>query len=136
MKAAVVSAEIAIREVLSKIDAAWREKNFDGLEQCFHEHAVIMGPGYVEYAVGRNKCAESYREFATNADVLNYTEEAHSLRIWDTVAVYTFKWRMTYRREGGPKQEQGTDQLVLQQRPEGWQVAWRYIYFQPSDDAA
>jgi ketosteroid isomerase-like protein len=131
-----VSAEKAIRELLAKIDAAWRSKNFYGLEQCFHEHAVIVGPGYVEYANGRSKCAESYREFATNADVLDYSEESHNLRIWETVAVYTFQWRMTYRRDGGPKQEQGADQLVLQQGPEGWQVAWRYIYFQPADDAA
>lgn len=131
-----MSAEIAIREVLSRIDAAWRQKNFDGLEQCFHERAVIVGPGHVEYAVGRGKCAESYREFATNADVLNYSEEAHRLRIWDTVAVYTYHWRMRYRRESGAKQEQGTDQLVLQQGPQGWQVTWRYIDFQPSDDAA
>jgi hypothetical protein len=42
---------------------------------------------------------------------------------------------MTYRRDAGPKQEQGTDQLVLQDGPEGWQVAWRYIHFEPSGDA-
>lgn len=131
-----MSTEIEIREVLSKIDAAWREKKFDGLERCFHEHAVIVGPEYIECAVGRSECAESYREFATNAHVLNYQEEAHSLRIWDTVAVYTFQWCMMYRRDGGSKQERGSDQLVLQRGPEGWQVAWRYIYFQPSDDAA
>lgn len=131
-----MSAERAIRETLAKIDAAWRNKEFDGLEKCFHEQAVIAGPGYVEYASGRGKCAESYREFATNADVLDYSEESHNLHIWETVAVCTFQWRMTYRRDGGPKQEQGTDQLVLQQGPEGWQVAWRYICFQPSGDAA
>lgn len=130
-----MSAEKAIRAILAKIDAAWRNKELDGLDQCFHEHAVIVGPGYVEYANGRSKCAESYREFATNANVLDYSEASHSLRIWETVAVYTFQWNMTYRRDGGPRQEQGTDQLVLQQGPEGWQIAWRYIYFQPADDA-
>lgn len=131
-----MSAEIAIREVLSRIDKAWRKKDFDGLEECFHEHAVIVGPGYVEYAAGRSKCAESYREFATSANVSSYSEEGHRLRIWDTVAVFTFQWRMTYNREGGAKQEQGTDQFVLQQGSHGWQVAWRYVYFQSGDDAA
>jgi ketosteroid isomerase-like protein len=127
--------ESAIREVLARIDAAWRNKAFDGLEHCFHEHAVIVGPGYTEYASGRDKCAGSYREFATNADVLDYSEDSHGLRMWETVAVYTFRWHMTYRRDAGPKQEQGTDQLVLQDGPEGWQVAWRYIHFEPSGDA-
>jgi ketosteroid isomerase-like protein len=131
-----MSAESAVRETLARIDAAWRNREFDGLEQCFHEQAVIVGPGYAEYANGRSKCAESYREFATNTDVLNYSEDSHNLRIWETVAVYTFQWRMTYRRDEGPKREQGTDQLVLQQAPEGWQVTWRYIYFQPAGDSA
>lgn len=130
-----MSAESAIREIIARIDAAWRNKEFDGLEQCFHERAVIAGPGYVEYANGRSKCAESYREFAANADVLDYSEESHDLRIWETIAVYTFQWHMTYRRDGGPRREQGTDQLVLQQGPEGWQVVWRYIHFQPAGDA-
>jgi hypothetical protein len=127
-----VSTEVAIRNVLDRIYAAWRKKEFEGLEKCFHEQARIVGPDYVEYAVGRSKCAESYREFATNASVLDYSEDGHQLHIWDTVAVYTFRWRMTYQRENGAKSEQGTDQLVLQQGSDGWQVTFRYIYFQPS----
>jgi len=125
-----MSSENAVREVLTKIEAAWRNKELDGLERCFHEHAVIVGPGYAQYAKGRLACAESYREFAMNAETLAYTEDAHVLRCWEATAVYTFKWRMTYQRTEGPKEEQGTDQLVLQRSPEGWQVVWRYIFFQ------
>jgi ketosteroid isomerase-like protein len=131
-----MSAEEEIREVLAMIDNAWRNKQFDGLERCFHEHAVIVGPGYAEYARGRGSCAGSYRQFATDADVLNYSEDSHDLRIWETTAVYTFRWRMTYRRDGQPMQEHGTDQLVLQRGAAGWQIVWRYIHFQPAGDAA
>lgn len=126
-----MSAEAQVREVLATIDAAWRKKKFDGLERCFHEDATIVGPGHVEYARGRSTCADSYREFATNADVLDYSESSHDLRIWETAAVYTFQWNMTYRRGGGPTREQGSDQLVLMRGTEGWQVVWRYIQFQP-----
>ena len=129
-----MSAESEIRDLLARIDAAWRNKEFEGLDRCFHEQAVIVGPGYVEYASGRSNCAESYREFAANADVLDYSEKSHDLRIWDAVAVYTFEWHMTYRRDAGPRQEQGTDQLVLQKTSQGWQVAWRYIHFQPTGE--
>ncbi len=71
MKNTAASAEHPVREVIAKIDAAWRLKQFDGLDECFHEEAVIVGPGYAEFARGRKKCAESYREFATNAAVLS-----------------------------------------------------------------
>ncbi len=123
-----------IRKVIGLINSAWREKQFDGLEECFHEKAVIVGPGYVEFANGREKCAESYREFATNADVLEYTESGHKLRSWDSTAVYTFSWKMMYQRENGPKTEEGTDELLLELGSSGWQVVWRYIYFQPSSN--
>ena len=80
-----------IRDVIAKIDAAWRLKQFDGLDECFHRDAVIVGPGYTEFARGRDKCTESYREFARNAAVLAYSESSHALRIWNTTAVYTLR---------------------------------------------
>jgi len=83
-------AEIAIRSVIKRIDAAWREKKFAGLDECFHEDAVIAGPKFAEYAVGGKACAASYREFAANAAVLEYSEFDHRLRLWPDTAVYTF----------------------------------------------
>jgi uncharacterized protein (TIGR02246 family) len=127
-----MSAEAEIRDVIATIDAAWRAKQLAGLEACFHEDAVIVGPGYAEYARGRARCAESYREFATNAAVLAYSESAHVLRVWGTTAVYTFSWDMTYQRERGPRQEAGTDQLVFELAEGRWQVVWRYIHFRPA----
>jgi ketosteroid isomerase-like protein len=126
------SAENAIRSVLSRIDAAWRAKNFDGLEECFDEEAVIVGPNYAQYAVGRKACAESYREFACNAAVLEYLESKHKLRKWQDTAVYTFAWQMTYARDQGPQRESGTDQLVLGRNGTDWRVLFRYIHFVPS----
>jgi len=126
------SVENAIRTVLSRIDAAWQERKFDGLEECFDEGAVIVGPDYKEYAVGGKACAESYREFACNAAVLDYSESEHRLRVWPDTAVYTFDWRMTYARENAPKRESGTDQLVLGRCGAHWRVLFRYIYFAPN----
>jgi ketosteroid isomerase-like protein len=127
-----ISAENAIRSVLSRIDAAWRTKKFEELEECFDEEAVIVGPNYAECAVGRKACAESYREFASNAAVIDYSESEHKLREWQDTAVYTFSWQMTYAREQGPKRESGTDQLVLGRHGTDWRVLFRYIYFTPS----
>ncbi len=65
--------------------------------------------------------AESYKEFATNTSVLNYDERNHELRVWETTAVYTFAWSMTYQREHGPQTEAGTDRLSLHvKKINGW----------------
>ena len=127
------STEQAVRDVIAKIDAAWRMKQFDGLDECFHPDAVIVGPGYAKFARGGDKCAESYRDFATNAAVLTYSESSHALRIWGTTAVYTFAWEMQYQRHGGPRREAGTDQLVFEFDSGRWQVVWPYVFFEPSE---
>jgi hypothetical protein len=108
-----IAVENAVRSVLTRIDAAWREKKFDGLEECFDDGAVIVGPNYAEYAVGGKACAESYRA-------------------WPDTAVYTFAWQMTYERENGPHREAGTDQLVLGRFGAHWRVLFRHIYFSPA----
>ncbi len=123
--------EQSLREVIARIDAAWRFKRFEGLDACFHEDAVIVGPGYAEFARGWEKCAESYREFASNASVLSYTESAHALRTWASTAVYTFAWEMQYRRADSAKREAGTDQLVFEFSQGRWQLVWRHIFFEP-----
>ena len=121
-----------VRTVLGRIEAAWKAKRFEGLDECFDEQAVIVGPNYAVFASGRTACAESYREFATNAAVLSYSENDHVLRVWERTAVYTFSWRMTYKRDNGPKAEFGTDQLVLALNQSTWRVLFRYIYFAPA----
>jgi ketosteroid isomerase-like protein len=125
------SPERAIRSVLSRIDAAWREKRFVGLEDCFAEDAVIVGPNFTLYAEGQGPCAASYKEFALNAAVLEYSETGHALRLWPDTAIYTFSWEMTHQRDAGPKRERGTDQLVLSRIRGGWKVIFRFIYFAP-----
>jgi ketosteroid isomerase-like protein len=127
------SRDAAIHSVLSRIEAAWRHKRFDGLNDCFDENAVIVGPTYTtQYATGRAACADSYREFALNAAVLAYSESNQELHSWQDSAVYTFSWEITFQRDKGPRRESGTDQLVLSRFGNDWKVVFRYIYFAPS----
>ena len=125
-----VTRDAAIRTVLSRLDAAWRDKNLDGLEDCFDENAIIVGPAYTtQYATGRAACADSYREFARNEAITGYVESNHELHSWPDTAVYSFSWEITFQVGHGPQQEAGTDQLVLSRFGDRWRVVFRYIYF-------
>ena len=125
--------DAAIRSVLSRIDSAWREKQFGGLDDCFDDNAVIVGPTYTtQYATGRAACADSYREFARNPAILKYEESNHELHSWPDSAVYTFSWVITFQLGHGPQTESGTDQLVLSRISGVWKVVFRYIYFSPA----
>ena len=124
--------DTALRAVIDRIDAAWRLKRFDDFEACFHPDAVIVGPGHVEFARGRGRCAASYVEFATDAKVHDYAESAHVLRMWQDVAIHTFDWQMRYRRDAGERRERGSDQQVFERTGDGWQLVFRRIDFAPA----
>lgn len=125
-------AEHPVYEVIARIDSGWRLKKFDRFDECFDENAVIVGPGHTELARGRKKCAKSYRDFAASGAVLSFSESSHTLHTWETIAVYTFAWKMHYQRHAGAKHESGTDQLVFALTRDRRQLVWRYIYFEPS----
>jgi ketosteroid isomerase-like protein len=123
-----LSVEDAIQSVLTRIAEAWRERKFEGLEGCFDERAVIVGPDYREYAVGARP-ARRVIESSHAMPQYSITQTGRKLRAWPDTAIYTFAWQMTYERENGPKRESGTDQLVLGRFAAQWRVLFRYIYF-------
>ena len=103
----------AIAAIQRALTAAWRSGRMDDLADLFHERMVIAGPGYRVYASGRMACVDSYREFAASTAVTAYDESAPAIHVWADTAVASYAWTMTYRRDGAPSTETGTDQLVL-----------------------
>ena len=92
----------------------------------------MVGPGYKVLGRGRSFFVQSYREFATTAAIIDYSESAPIVEVFDRVAICAYSWTMTYRRDGVPSTEAGSDQFVLVRSNSKWQVVWRYICFQPA----
>ena len=44
-----------VRETLDRLNAAWRERRFDDLNQYLDEHVVMKGPGFKTMARGWHK---------------------------------------------------------------------------------
>jgi uncharacterized protein (TIGR02246 family) len=116
--------------LVAAINTAWRAGAFERLSALFHPDMVIAGPAGTIYARGRDACVESYRAFATQAEVLEYDAEAPVVQVWDDVtAVVAYAWSMTYRREGVTSTESGSDQFVCLLCGERWQAVHRLIVF-------
>ncbi len=125
------TAKDEVRGVIAQINRAWRNHDFAALPECFAEDAVMTGPDYVELGRGRAFFVDSYREFATGAAVLDYSEAEPLIEIFGDVAICAYRWTMTYRRDDRPQTESGSDQFVLSRIGPRWRVVWRYILFQP-----
>ena len=124
------------RALVAAINAAWRERAFERLAALFHPDMVIAGPAGTIYARGRAACIDSYRAFATQAEVLAYDEDAPVEQVWDdTTAVVAYAWSMTYRREGVTSTESGSDQFVCVQCGDRWQAVHRLMVFDDAADA-
>ena len=121
-----------VQGIVARINRAWRDKNFAALPGCFAENAVMVGPDYEVLGRGRSFFVESYREFATSAAVLDYSESVPVVEVFNGVAICAYSWTITYQRDGKPVTETGSDQFVLCGSDDKWQVVWRYIFFQPS----
>jgi len=122
----------AVADAVAQINRAWQNNDFAALLECFAEEAVMVGPGYKVLGRGRSFFVESYREFATSAAILQYSESDPVVEVFDQIAICAYSWTMTYRRDGAPSTEVGSDQFVLVRSNSKWQVLWRYLCFHPS----
>jgi hypothetical protein len=119
----------ALRRILERIDDAWTTGQTDPLRPLFHADMLIAGPGYHRFAVGRDACVESYREFCTNAKVLAYQPSHLEIRVWGDTAVASYSWSMTWQRTGDPVSDSGTDQFVFGRFRQDWLAVYRLVLF-------
>jgi len=119
----------AVTTLAAEVNRAWRAHDFDSLAQLFHADMVIAGPGGVRYAEGAAACIDSYRAFMSQAQIVQYDEDAPAIHVVHDSGVVAYAWRMTYRRDGSLSTESGSDQLVCTRIDGRWQVLYRLLTF-------
>ena len=116
-----------IQAVVSEINQAWLSGRVDDLNEIFHERMVIVGPDFQELSRGRVACVKSYRDFLSQATIIDYRESEPVLDDWGTVAVATSPWEMTYQLAGQRYRESGHDTFVFKREDGCWRAVWRLM---------
>jgi hypothetical protein len=124
----------AIRRLLQRINAAWREGRVEELYDCFHEKISVAPPGFQTRVEGREPCVQSYRDFLSQAVVKEYTESEPVVDVWENTAVATYRWEMTWEMGGQTYRESGHDLFVFSREAGRWWAVWRTIVPSPSKD--
>ncbi len=112
-----------IRQALSAINRAWRERRFDAMEALVDENIVMRGPGLKEFGRGRQAFIQSYADFMSQSNVTEYRESNHAVDIWGDIAAARYDWAMTYEQKGQTKTEHGQDMFVS---PAAVQDGWPF----------
>jgi hypothetical protein len=116
----------AALDLVRSINEAWAQgRAREALPEMFIEEAVIVGPDLTRLAVGREECVQSYVEFASTVDLIEFDEFDHRVDSFGNAAVVDYAYRAVYRRDGEELTDYGRDVILAVDTAAGWRVAWR-----------
>ena len=119
----------AVREVIARINAAWRDRRYDDLCQMFAEDMVFTLPGFSGRLEGREAIVASYREFMERVTLTAYLEDRLVVDAWGDAAVASYRWDMAWLADGVPNHETGHDVFVFRHTNGVWLAIWRTMTF-------
>jgi uncharacterized protein (TIGR02246 family) len=119
----------AVREVIARINAAWRERRYEDLCQMFAEDMVFALPGFGGRLAGRDAIVASYREFMERVTLTAYREDGLVVDAWGNAAVASYRWDMAWLAGGVPNHETGHDVFVFRHKNGVWLAIWRTMTF-------
>ena len=86
---------------------------------------MFESPGFSGRVEGRRACVDSYRQFMSSAQDVEYVEHDVAVQTWGTTAVARTHWEMAWRQGDGAQREDGHDVLLLTRDGGRWQIVWR-----------
>lgn len=116
-----------IQDLIRRINEAWLGGRTGELNEYFHDEMVIRGPDLIAHARGRQSCVKSYEDFVQKSQVRNFKASEAEVDLYDSLAVATCSWEISYEMQGQAHQEAGRDLFVLTCASGQWQVIWRAV---------
>lgn len=114
-----------IAALLDRIDDAWLNGRPRDLEPLMHENIVFAFPGFAGRRAGREPMIAGFADFCENAAVISFKRNDLQIDVIADVAVASFKFEMTYRREGQTFACAGRDFWVVAREQDQWKAVWR-----------
>jgi Domain of unknown function (DUF4440) len=128
--------QVAIRDLLSRINDAWIKKRGEAmtaaLNECFAEDVVMRGPDFVFIGKGRDLAVQSYHDFVSHAEVKKFSLDEPEIDVTGETATAQYKWEMTYVLKGQEYTEHGRDVFVFARRDKKWLAVWRAMLVEAS----
>lgn len=119
------NAKLQIHEIMSVINQAWRTNNPFAMSPHLHPDIIMKFPGFSGEVIGRDALLESFKEFTTNARVLEYQESNEQIDVIGDCAVVTFQFEMLYERATYQERSKGRDLWIFHRISDSWVAVWR-----------
>jgi len=114
-----------VHRLIREMNQAWIEGRLSDLNPIFDERVVAVPPGGASRVEGREAMVDSFRQFLEIAKVHDYKVTDTGVEVFETTAVATFSFAISYELNGERYDETGWEILVLAKRDETWRIVWR-----------
>jgi ketosteroid isomerase-like protein len=116
-----------IRQTVERINKASRKGDIEALKRFCHKDVVIVPPGFVQRAEGRDTYLKSVEDFCAKGAVLEYKELSPKIDVFGDVAIVYYSYETKWEMEGKTFNETGNDVMVLGRYEGKWLLIWRTL---------
>jgi ketosteroid isomerase-like protein len=102
-----------IRQTVEGINEASRKADIETLKSLCHKDVVIVPPGFVQRAEGRDTYLKSVANFCDTSTVLEYKMLSMKIDVFDDIAIVYYRYNTKWEMEGETFSEKGHDVMVL-----------------------
>ena len=117
--------EVALHNVLRKINNSWLTGRPEEMKIYLHPQIVMKFPGFSGEITGREKLIESFKEFCTNAQILEYSESDEQINVIGNCAIVVFRFEMIYEKRKYRDKSTGRDFWIFEKEDDNWLAVWR-----------
>jgi len=116
-----------IRNLVVKINEAWKNGKLAELADYFHEDIVFCDSDFNVLAQGRTKCIESYRQFIDNAEVHEMSTKEPEVFVWHHTVYACYRFTISYTMNGKLYSEQGKEAFIFIYDNRTWVAVVRFM---------
>jgi len=116
-----------IRQTVLGINEASRRGDIEALKRFCHKDVVIVPPGFVQRAEGRDTYLKSVEDFCAKGTVREYKELSMKIDVFGEVAIVYYSYETKWEMKGKTFSENGNDVMVLGHYEDKWLLIWRTL---------
>ncbi len=90
---------------ITSVNQAWQGADYATLGACYHPDAVLLPPDLGPVITGRDAIVDTYREFDTSVDLLDFQVRNITTHNYGTTAVVHMDFAVDYRFKGQPGEQ-------------------------------
>jgi ketosteroid isomerase-like protein len=114
-----------IKNLIDRINLAWREGRVDDLSALLHPDIVMVFPEFSGRSEGYMAMVAGFKDFCENARIQTYDESDLQIDAVGNSAVASFSFSMIYERDGSRYRSTGRDLWVFSNHGSDWKAVWR-----------